>query len=132
MIVVDSSALIALFEQEADAGVFAAALGAAASLSISTVNVLETGMVLRSRRGTVAMQRLWDFLEIENDFEIVPFGGAHAREALVAFERFGKGFNPRSRLNLGDCAAYALAKTLAVPLLFKGDDFRFTDVQSVL
>ena len=132
MIVVDSSALIALFEQEDDAALYAAALGAASGLSISSVSVLETGMVLRARRGAVAVQRLWAFLEIENDFEIVPFSASHARAALAAFEKYGKGFNPRTKLNLGDCCAYALAAALDAPLLFKGSDFRLTDIQSVL
>lgn len=132
MIVVDSSALIALFEQEADAALYAAALGAAAALSISAVSVLETGMVLRARRGAVAVERLWAFLDVENDFDIIPFSGQHARAALAAFEEFGKGLNPRTKLNLGDCCAYALAKSLNAPLLFKGSDFRLTDIQSVL
>ena len=65
---------------------------------------------------------------MDNDFEIVPFDEAQAREALAAFGRSGKGIDPKARLNLSDCAAYALAKTLDSPLLFKGDDFTATDV----
>jgi ribonuclease VapC len=50
--------------------------------------------------------------------------------SLAAYGRFGKGVNPDSRLNLCDCAAYALATSLNAPLLFKGADFRATDVQA--
>ena len=49
------------------------------------------------------------------------------RTAIKAFDRFGRGRHP-ARLNMGDCFAYACAKTLAVPLLFKDDDFSQTDV----
>ena len=72
---------------------------------------------------------MWWFLQIENDFEIIPFDEAQAREALAAFDRYGKGIDPKARLNLSDCAAYALAKTLNAPLLFKGNDFTQTDLQ---
>lgn len=54
------------------------------------------------------------------------------RLAASAFGRYGKGIDPRARLNLSDCAAYALAKTMNAPLLFKGDDFTHTDLQSCL
>jgi ribonuclease VapC len=54
------------------------------------------------------------------------------REALSAFGLYGKGIHPRARLNLADCAAYALAKTMDWPLLFKADDFAATDIKSVL
>jgi ribonuclease VapC len=128
MIVVDSSALIAIFEAEPDAASFAAAIMQADRLLISAVNVHETGMVLRVRHGDAATARLWRFLK-DNDFEIVPFDENQAREADAAVKRFGKGIDPKARLNLADCAAYALAKSMNVPLLFKGDDFTHTDVQ---
>ena len=129
MIVVDSSALIAIFEGEPDAAIYAAAISRADRLMISAVNVHETGMVLRARRGEGAERRMWRFLLEDNDFEIVAFDEAQAREALVVFGRYGKGIDPKARLNLSDCAAYALAKTLDSPLLFKGDDFTATDVK---
>ena len=70
------------------------------------------------------------FLLEDNDFEIVPFDQLQANEALVASARFDKGLDPKARLNLADCAAYALAKSMNVPLLFRGDDFTHTDVTS--
>jgi ribonuclease VapC len=132
MIVVDSSALIAIFEAEPDAAVFAAAIQQAGQLLISAVNVHETGTVMRARHGEPGLDRLWRFLLELNDFKIVPFDEAQARGALVAFGRYGKGIDPKARLNLADCAAYALAKSLNAPLLFKGSDFTATDIQAVV
>jgi ribonuclease VapC len=131
MIVVDSSALIAIFERESDAATFATAIRQASRLLISAVNVHETGMVMRARRGEAAVARMWRFLREENDFEIIPFDEAQAREALSAFGRYGKGIDPNARLNLADCAAYALAKSMNTPLLFKGNDFAATDARPV-
>ena len=129
MIVVDSSALLAIFESEIDAPAFAGAIANVDRLLISAVNVHETGIVLRLRHGEAALARLWRFLLDENDFEIVAFDRLQAQEALAAYGRFGKGLDPKARLNLADCAAYALAKSMSLPLLFKGDDFAHTDVQ---
>lgn len=128
MIVVDSSALIAIFELEPDAAIFAKAIQQADRLLISAVNVHETGTVMRARHGEAAVERMWRFLLKDNDFEIVPFDAAQAREALLAFGRYGKGIDPKARLNLADCAAYALAVSMNAPLLFKGNDFKATDV----
>jgi ribonuclease VapC len=129
MIVVDSSALIAIFQAETDAAVYAQAIGQADRLLISAVNVHETGIVLRARHGEPGLDRLWRFLLEQNDFEIAPFDEAQVRGALLAFGRYGKGIDPRARLNLADCAAYALAKSMNAALLFKGHDFAATDVQ---
>jgi len=129
MIVVDSSALVAIFQREADAATYATAIQRADRLIISAVNVYETGMVMRARRGAAAERLVWRFLREDNDFEIAPFDAEQVQAALVAFGRYGKGIDPRARLNLADCAAYALATTLDAPLLFKGDDFSATDVK---
>jgi ribonuclease VapC len=132
MIVVDSSALIAILDLEADAPDFARAIRAADRVLISAVNVHEMGVVLRARHGSAAVERMWRFLQEENDFEIVAFDEGQVRGALAAFDRYGKGIHSRARLNLADCAAYALARTMSAPLLFKGDDFRHTDIKSCL
>jgi ribonuclease VapC len=128
MIVVDSSALVAILENEDDAATYAQAIAEADRLLISAVNAHETAVVLRARRGEAAADRFWRFLD-DNSFEIVAFDAEQARQAAAGFGRFGKGIHPRARLNLADCAACALAKSLSVPLLFKGDDFLHTDVQ---
>lgn len=130
MIVVDSSALIAILEHDEDARLYARAIRDAERLQVSALNVLETGIVLRARHGDVAVARLWRFLRDENDFEIAAFDAAQARAAIAAYGRYGKGVDPKARLNLADCAAYALAKTLDWPLLFKGADFSATDVRA--
>ena len=132
MIVVDGSALIAILEGEDDAAVYAKAIAQADRVLISAVNVHETGVVVRIRRGPAALDRLWRFLLIDNDFEIASFDANQARAALSAFERYGKGRHSTARLNLADCAAYALASTMAAPLLFKGDDFAETEIISCL
>jgi ribonuclease VapC len=123
MIVVDSSALVAIL---------ARAIEQADRLLISAVNVHETGVVLRVRRGPAALDRFWRFLLIENNFEIAGFDEIQARLALSAFERYGKGIHSKARLNLADCAAYALASSANAPLLFKGDDFSETDLKVCL
>jgi ribonuclease VapC len=132
MIAVDSSAIIAILEREPDAPIFAAAIRHANLLLISAVSVHECGIVLRRRHGMAATERLWRFIQEDNDFEIVPFDEIQARTALIAFDRYGKGINAKARLNLSDCAAYALAKSSKCPLLFKGGDFSHTDVDAVL
>jgi ribonuclease VapC len=93
----------------------------------SAVTVYETGIVIGARRGPSASE-VMTFLR-ELDVEIVPFAAPYISHALEAYARFGKGVDPKARLNLGDCAAYALAKGLNVPLLFKGSDFSQTDIQ---
>jgi len=95
---------------------------------MSAATWLEAAMVCESaqRHGDA------DFAEIvaSLDIEIVPFTPEHARLALEAFKRFGKGRGTKASLNYGDCFVYALAKELDAPLLFKGGDFAQTDIQS--
>ena len=86
-------------------------------------------MVLRSRRGPGAEAELAGIID-GMGIEIVPFDAPLARLALEAFEQYGKGNHSKARLNLGDCAAYALAKSKNVPLLYKGKDFVSTDIAS--
>ncbi len=131
MIVVDSSALLALFFNEPERQAFEAVITGDDPCLISAVNVHETASVLRARHGSAAVVQFWRFLAV-CEIEIVPFDEAQVREAAVAFDRYGKGIDPKARLNLADCAAYALAKLRGAPLLFKGDDFTHTDLRSAL
>ena len=128
MIVVDSSALLAVLFKEPEKQAFQNIIAAADRCVISAVNAHETATVLRIRHGRPAVERLWQLLA-DNEIEIFPFDEAQVRMAAEAFDRYGKGIDPKARLNLSDCAAYALAKTLNAPLLFKGEDFTETDVQ---
>lgn len=95
----------------------------------SAVAVWETARALVREQGIDVAQALIDveeFLE-RGRFAVVPIGVAEQRLALQAFDRFGKGRHPAS-LNMGDCFAYACARSHGVPLLYKGDDFSQTDI----
>jgi ribonuclease VapC len=127
MIVVDSSALLAILFKEPEKQSFEAVLAGAERCVISAVNAHETACVLRLRHSQEMVEELWRLLA-ENEIEIVPFDEVQVRAAAVALDRYGKGIDPKARLNLCDCAAYALAKTTNAPLLFKGDDFTATDM----
>src|ERR1043165_2475301 len=127
MIVVDSSALVAILENEREAQRFISVLHDAPRRLISAVNVYESGIVIGKRRGRERIAHLTAFIDAMS-IEIIPFVEPYISGALDAYMRYGKGVDPKARLNLGDCAAYALAKAVNAPLLFKGDDFVATDV----
>ena len=128
--IVDTSALVAILRSEPEALIFAATLNAARRKMIAAPTYLESAMVMVGRKsagGKIAL----DELLAEAGIEIVPFDSDAARIAVESFIRFGKGRHPAG-LNFGDCISYALAKTEIMPLLFKGDDFRLTDVETAL
>ena len=84
--------------------------------------MLEAGIVLHAHRGVDGTKDLSDLVDAMG-VDIVSFDESCAHTALEAFRTFGKGIHPKACLNFGDCAAYSLAKTMNVPLLFKGNDF---------
>jgi ribonuclease VapC len=127
MIVIDSSALIAILFDEPERQAFENLLAGEEQCRLSAMNGHETACVLRARHGPAGVLRLWRLLE-ENQIEVVAFDEAQMRAAATAFDRFGKGIHSKARLNLADCAAYALAKSLNAPLLFKGGDFAATAI----
>ncbi len=126
MIVVDTSAIVAMLLGEAEAGQYANLLAATPDVRLSALTDYETRVVLRPR-GRPMIER-YDALLAEIGVSIVPFDEKQSRLAFDGYHRWGKGVHPAA-LNLGDCAAYALAKSLDAPLLFKGDDFSKTDVR---
>ncbi|MEA2823020.1 MAG: ribonuclease VapC [Bradyrhizobium sp.] len=128
MIVVDSSALIAILEGEPEAERFLALLRDTTRRIASAVTIYETGVVMGARRGRKSEAELMALIE-QLGIEVVPFAEPQIAGALEAYGRYGKGIHPKARLNLGDCVAYALAKMMNAPLLFKGNDFAATDVQ---
>jgi ribonuclease VapC len=128
MIVIDSSAVVAIFENEPEEATFSEVIASTSRLLMSAVNVHETATVLRARRGRENEEDFWRFLKASN-IKIAAFNEKQARLAADAFSRYGKGIDSKARLNLCDCAAYALAKSLSVPLLFKGNDFTHTDIE---
>ena len=131
MIVVDSSALLAILFKETEQQRFKTILSGPDRCIIFAVNAHETACVLRLRHDQAMVEELWRLLA-ENEIEIVPFDEIQVRAAAVALDRYGKGIDPKARLNLCDCAAYALAKTMNSPLLFKGNDFTATDVRGAI
>lgn len=129
--IVDTSALIAVLRDEPDAATYAQAIAKAAVRRISAANYVETAAVIDASRDPIASRRFDDLLR-EARLEIEPVTAAQARIAREAYRDFGRGSGHPARLNFGDCFAYALAKAMNEPLLFKGDDFTHTDVSSVL
>jgi ribonuclease VapC len=129
MIVVDSSCVLAILQNEPEKDGFEAALAGGDRCVMSAVNVHEVLCVMRGRHGQAGAARIWELLAAV-EIEIVPFDELQVR-AAAAFDRYGRGINSKSALNLADCAAYALAKTMNSPLLFKGDDFANTDIARV-
>ncbi len=131
VIVVDSSALIAILRWEPEAEPFARAISAAEGSLLSAVSLLETSMVLAGRVDGDAAWLGLDALITRAAMVVVPHDAELAAAAREAFLRYGKGRH-RAGLNLGDCASYALAKVRRLPLLFKGDDFSKTDLIAAL
>ncbi len=122
MIVVDTSAVVAVLLQEDDAPRFAAAIATDGAPLMSAATLVELNAVMFRRRGSDALAMVERFLEL-GGIEIVALTRAQAEIASVAYARFGA-------LNFGDCFAYALAKDRDVPLLYKGQDFARTDIAS--
>jgi ribonuclease VapC len=131
VIAIDSSALVAILQNEPDALLFAEAIGAAEAIVVSAVTFFETSMVLAGRVQDKTAWRLLDALIGRAKIEIVPFDAGQAAIARAAFLKYGKGRHPAA-LNFGDCASYALAKSKGAPLLYKGADFAKTDIVSAL
>jgi ribonuclease VapC len=129
-VIVDTSVLVALIREEADAGAFGRAMAAAPVRRLSSANYVELAVVIDGSGDPVASSALDDLLALLQ-IQVEAFTAAQARLARAAYQRFGKGSGHRARLNLGDCFAYALARDLGEPLLFKGDDFKLTDIEIV-
>ncbi len=126
--VVDSSAVASVLLEEEDGDSFIRALSSPGRKFMSAVNRLEASVVLEARKGTAGAKGFARFMAA-CDIEVIPFDAGQAEIALDAWRRYGRGRHKAS-LNIGDCAAYALAKTLNEELLFKGGDFIHTDIES--
>lgn len=129
MIVADTSVLIAIPKDEPDGQQFLDSFEEAGDVAIGTPTLFEYLMVAvgKGEAGQEAdARRLLDQLGMR----FVDWTREHADFAMSAFLRFGKGRHP-AKLNFGDCMAYAVAKSLDAPLLFKGTDFAATDVKRI-
>jgi ribonuclease VapC len=129
--IVDSSAVIAILRAEPDAAAFAQAIAAAAERRMSAVNFVESAALIDASRDPIASRRFDDFMQ-EAGIAVEAVTEAQARIAREAYRDFGKGSGHPARLNFGDCFAYALAKAMREPLLYKGEDFARTDIASGL
>lgn len=123
MIVLDTSALMAIVLDEPEADAVAGAIQSADALSMSVATVAEALIVARRLGVGDEMARLIDGLGAD----IVPATRTTASDVADAYDRWGKGVHPAG-LNFGDCFAYALARSQRSPLLFVGEDFKMTDV----
>lgn len=126
--VVDTSAAMAILQEEAEAGAFLSLMEKDPVRLISAVSIPEAGILTQSRKGDDGAALLDGFVR-EAELEIRPFDSEQAVLARRTYRQFGKGRHPAC-LNFGDCAVYALALVSGEPLLFKGSNFSKTDIQA--
>jgi ribonuclease VapC len=129
--IVDSSALLAIVFGEPDFPTYRDAIDRyteqGLEIYIPAPVLLEAGIAAERRGSAARLDAVLDGLNAD----IVPFDRAIAQLARQAFREFGRGFH-KAALNFGDCMSYATARYLKLPLLYKGDDFRKTNIPSVL
>jgi len=128
-LILDSSVVVAVIVEESGYGRVLDRVAEFPEPSIGTPTLVETGMVLTGRLGTLARSMLAAFLD-EHAVTVLPFEHEHWPLALRAFTQYGKGRHPAG-LNLGDCFTYATARAAAEPVLCLGDDFGQTDLEVV-
>jgi ribonuclease VapC len=128
VIALDSSAIIAVREQEADS--FLDVIGARGAI-VGAPTLVETHLVLSRKAPGVFGDFLQGFVTPPH-VRVVDFTAEMYALATDAFDRYGKGRGHRAQLNFGDCLAYAVAKAKDAPLLYKGADFPRTDIRPVL
>ena len=128
--VIDTSAIVAVLFDEPDQRLFDEAIAASAVRLVSAVTRVEVSCVIEGRKREAGRDQLDRFLALTGA-DIIGVSPQQAEIAIDGFRRFGKGRH-RAALNIGDCFAYALAITTGQPLLFKGNDFVYTDVRAAL
>ena len=128
--IVDASAILSILFNEPDADRFNRAISdELEDLLISPVNFIEAA-VRADQRGEETSEAFDEIIRI-SAIKLADITEQQARLARQAYRTYGKGNHP-AKLNLGDCFAYALAKARGEPLLFKGEDFRLTDVEAAV
>jgi ribonuclease VapC len=130
-VIIDASALIAILRDEPEAAAYVRAIESASGRRISAANFVEAAIVIDASRDPIASRRFDDLVR-EADLIVEPVTEVQARIAREAYRDFGRGSGHPARLNFGDCFAYALARSMSEPLLFKGDDFAHTDITPAL
>ena len=127
--VIDSSAIIAVLLNEANAAQIAEAIDSGSQRLLSAASLLEASIVIESRKGEAAGREL-DLLIYRAAIEVVAVDQDQVEIARIAWRRCGKGRHPAG-LNYGDCFSYALARSRGLPLLFQGEDFSRTDIKAI-
>jgi len=128
--IIDTSAIIAILRDEPEAAFCARAIADASSRRVSAISYVEAAVVIDASGDPIASRRVDEFFKIAQ-ISIEAVAEADAHIARDAYRDFGKGSGHPAKLNFGDCFAYALAKSRREPLLFKGDDFAHTDINSI-
>ena len=128
--ILDTSSVLAILAGEPDSELYIDAISRVPRCRISAGNFLELSIVIEAQFGAEVLRQC-DALFRRAGIVIEPVSVEQAHTARQAFHDFGKGRHPAA-LNYGDCFAYALAKSTGEPLLSKGEDFRKTDILSVL
>lgn len=129
--IIDTSAIIAILRSESGAAELATAIETASTRRMSAVTYVEAAVVMDNLKDPVVSRRFDDFIK-EAQVVIEEVTREQAQLAREAFRDFGKGSGHPAKLNFGDCFSYALAKSVSEPLLFKGNDFVYTDIKSAL
>jgi len=127
MMAVDTSALVAIALKEPQAQACMEALVRADTLLISAGTLAELLIIAACRNFAHEVRKLI----LDLNFEVIPVTEASAQRAAQAYQQWGKGRHP-AKLNYGDCFAYEMAVSQGCPLLYVGQDFAQTDVQSAL
>ncbi len=128
--ILDTSALVAVLFGEPEADLYTQLMYDADRCLISAGSFLELSIVIERQAGPEVARQCEMFFR-RSGIVVEPFTVEQAHIARQAFHDFGKGRHPAG-LNFGDCFAYALTKITGEPLLFKGDDFKKTDIVSAL
>jgi ribonuclease VapC len=127
--VLDTSVIIAIFQDKPEAPRFITNIENATVLRISATTLIETGIVMHSRYGDAGDIEVDLFIHHLN-VKVTPVTLDQAEIAREAYREYGKGNHPAG-LNFGDCFSYALAILTQEELLFKGDDFTETDLNTL-
>ena len=127
--VIDTSALVAILQDEPEQRAFNQAIEDADSRAMSAATFVEASIVIEARYGAEGVRDFDQFL-VKAEIEVVEVDLEQARAARRAFSRFGRGRHA-ARLNYGNCFSYALAQVRGERLLYKGGDFSLTDIGSV-
>lgn len=122
---------MAILWSEPDATLYAEAIASDEPCYLSVATYVELGVVAARTRRPGAAADVDELIE-DGGIRIEPLTIGQARIAQAVYGRYGRGSGNRAKLNFGGCFAYALARDLGEPLLFKGDDFTHTDIESVL